>query len=279
MPRRTVLSTEQRIVLTQLPTEPSVLTRYYQLKVNELRLIRKRRRAKNRIGFAIQLCILLYPGRALRPGERVPDELVAFVAEQIDECPAEFMGYSEREETRREHLAILIKHLGLESFTLRHYRASLKWLIPLAIEEPKGIFLMGALMDELRYRKVVQPPIRVMERLVATAQIQTEKKVYQKVSQALHESTINLLDQWLEVKEEERVSRFAWVRQPVGKPSAANMLQIFARLKAIEVLKLPHNGVRKLSALRYDMLVREGKRVAVHNLRVCKLFCVSGQNQ
>ena len=230
MPRRTVLSAAQRIALTQLPTEPSVLAGRYQLSANDLKLIRKRRRAKNRIGFAIQLCTLLYPGRALRPGERIPEQLVAFVAEQLDERPVDFVGYSEREETRREHLAILTKYLGFEVFALHHYRASLKWLIPLAMEEPKGMFLMGALMNELRCRKVVQPPIRVMERVVATAQIHAENQVYQKVSQVLHESTSALFDQWLEVRDEENESRFSWVRQPVGKPSPRNILQIFARL-------------------------------------------------
>ncbi|EKA4587826.1 DUF4158 domain-containing protein, partial [Salmonella enterica subsp. enterica serovar Kentucky] len=36
--------------------------------------IRLRRRAHNRFGFALQLCVLRYPGRVLAPGELIPAE-------------------------------------------------------------------------------------------------------------------------------------------------------------------------------------------------------------
>ncbi|MBD3703911.1 DUF4158 domain-containing protein, partial [Klebsiella pneumoniae] len=38
--------------------------------------IRQRRRPENRIGFALQLCALRYPGRAL-PGEMIPREVLS----------------------------------------------------------------------------------------------------------------------------------------------------------------------------------------------------------
>ena len=38
----------------------------------------------NRLGQALMLCYLRYPGRQLKTGERPPGALLSFVAEQID---------------------------------------------------------------------------------------------------------------------------------------------------------------------------------------------------
>ncbi len=46
--------------------------------------IRQRRRPENRIGFALQLCALRYPGRALAPGEMIPREVLSFVGAQLE---------------------------------------------------------------------------------------------------------------------------------------------------------------------------------------------------
>lgn len=84
MPRRTVLSTSQRASFEALPVEPVELARHYTLGEADLTLIRKRRRASNRIGFVVQLCLSRYPGRTLRAGEEPPSHFLAFVAEQTN---------------------------------------------------------------------------------------------------------------------------------------------------------------------------------------------------
>ena len=103
MPWRTVLSKSQREAFERLPVKPSELVRYYTLGPEDLELVRKRRRARNRVGFAVQLCLMRYPGRRLRPGEILPPEILSFVAEQTGDSPSVFEGYANRQETRREH--------------------------------------------------------------------------------------------------------------------------------------------------------------------------------
>ncbi|WP_230794165.1 DUF4158 domain-containing protein, partial [Enterobacter cloacae] len=51
-----------------LPTDELSLLKFYTLGDDDLENIRQRRRPENRIGFALQLCALRYPGRALAPG-------------------------------------------------------------------------------------------------------------------------------------------------------------------------------------------------------------------
>src|SRR5262249_43430628 len=74
MPRRRALTTAQLDELFALPTELNTLVRYWTLAGTDLAAIHRRRRDRNRLGFALQLCALRYPGRLLGPGELIPAE-------------------------------------------------------------------------------------------------------------------------------------------------------------------------------------------------------------
>jgi TnpA family transposase len=56
---------------------------HYILSEQDLALIRQRRGANNRIGMAVQLAFLRFPGRALQPDETPPDELLSSLAAQL----------------------------------------------------------------------------------------------------------------------------------------------------------------------------------------------------
>ena len=68
MPRRHILTERQRAALLDLPTDEQSLLQHYTLADDDLEYIRERRRPENRMGFALQLCALRYPGRLLYPG-------------------------------------------------------------------------------------------------------------------------------------------------------------------------------------------------------------------
>jgi TnpA family transposase len=122
MPHRTILSTSQRQTIEALPAEPEALAQRYTLTEDDLVLIKDRRLAHNRLGFAVQLCLIRYPGRALRINEELPQQLVEFIAEQTGDKASDFAGYAERDTTRREHLSFLIRHFQLSTFTQQHFR-------------------------------------------------------------------------------------------------------------------------------------------------------------
>lgn len=74
MPRRVTLTDRQKDALLRLPTSQTDLLKHYTLSDEDLGHIRLCRRAHNRFGFALQLCVLRYPGRVLAPGELIPAE-------------------------------------------------------------------------------------------------------------------------------------------------------------------------------------------------------------
>ena len=117
MPRRHVLSERQCHAVLALPTDEPSLLRHYTLADDDLDHIHRRRRPHNRLGFALQLCALRYPGRLLVPGEVTPQEVLRFLAAQLGIKADDLLTYASREETRHEHLAVLRRIYGYKSFT------------------------------------------------------------------------------------------------------------------------------------------------------------------
>ena len=76
MPRRHILTDRQRADLFDLPTDESLLLHHYTLADDDIEHIHERRRPENRIGFALQLCALRYPGRLLSHGEVIPEKML-----------------------------------------------------------------------------------------------------------------------------------------------------------------------------------------------------------
>lgn len=125
MPRRSILSATERGTLLALPESQDDLIRYYTFNESDLSLIRQRRGDANRLGFAVQLCLLRYPGYALASDSVLPDPFIEWVARQIQAASESWVKYGERDVTRREHAQELRTYWA---FALR--RASATWAKP-----------------------------------------------------------------------------------------------------------------------------------------------------
>jgi TnpA family transposase len=109
MPRRRLLTDAQRADLLALPTREADLARHYSLSPEDLALVATRKRPETKLGLALQLCALRYPGRLLRPGELIPAEPLRFIAEQVGVPPDSLAGFARRGPTRYEQLARLYR--------------------------------------------------------------------------------------------------------------------------------------------------------------------------
>jgi TnpA family transposase len=116
MTPRQLLSPQARAALFDPPREVRAIVRHYTFSREDLTLIRQRRREANRLGFAVHLAYLRFPGRVLGPHETPPAPLLVFLADQLRLDPKAFGAYAQRGETRREHLAELQAYLGVRPF-------------------------------------------------------------------------------------------------------------------------------------------------------------------
>ncbi|MGB5734928.1 MAG: DUF4158 domain-containing protein [Thiohalocapsa sp.] len=188
MPRRAVLSAAQRSFFEALPTASVELAKHYLLSDEDLALVRERRRQENRLGFAVQLCLSRFPGRLLRVGENPPLPLIRFIADQVGADASAFGTYAKRAETRREHALLLLERFALTTFKSHHIRELVRWLVPIAVDSPSGNLLVGAVLNELRQRRILHPELAVIERLVGVALGRADHRVLRQGKQRQAES-------------------------------------------------------------------------------------------
>ena len=77
--------------------------RYYTFNTHDLAVIRRRRGDHNRLGFAVQLCYVRFPGQLLAVGEPPYAPILAMAAAQLKVPTGIWSFYAERDQTRREH--------------------------------------------------------------------------------------------------------------------------------------------------------------------------------
>jgi len=232
MPRRRALTPAQLDELFSLPTEKATLVRYWTLTDTDLEAIHQRRRDRNRLGFALQLCALRYPGRLLRPGELIPAAALRFVADQIDITPEALAAYAARFQTRYQQLDALREDFGFATFALEHRREILAWLLPVALTTTSAAALAATLMDELRRRRLIVPGPFIIERLVAAAMISAERQVAHQLTRDLLPAPAEALDALLTAQENTSMSALAWARQPPGAPGRR---RLFTTLRTHQV--------------------------------------------
>lgn len=85
MVTRELLTASQRAYFYEIPEyiDQREVLRYYTISDEELKIINKQRGAANRLGFAIQIAYLRFPGRPLSANEKVPDVIVHTIAKQL----------------------------------------------------------------------------------------------------------------------------------------------------------------------------------------------------
>lgn len=163
MPRRELLTPAQRFQLFAFPEDESELIRLATLSTEDFAFVRQHRGGHNRLGIAVLMVYLRYPGRVLGPAEKPHAPIIGIVAAQLGVTPAVWDVYAARDETRREHLQELLTRLGLAQFARQHYRELVEFLLPVAMQTTQGIVLAQAAVDELRRQRVLLPPVAAHE--------------------------------------------------------------------------------------------------------------------
>ena len=195
MPRRRLLTPAERAGLLAFPTTDDDLIRHYTFAEPDLSAIRQRRGAHNRLGFAVQLCYLRYPGFALPPDAQPPTPLLVLVGRQLGIDPDLWAQYAQRPETRREHLAELQAWLGLTLFAIADYRRFVHQLADLARQTDRGIVLAEALVDLLRQGHIILPTVDVIERMCSEALARGTRQVYEALIAPLSDHHRRAFDQ------------------------------------------------------------------------------------
>jgi TnpA family transposase len=266
MSRRTLLSSEQRTRLFGIPSDAAEMATHYVLEPEDLALIRAKRRPGNRLGFAVQLCVLRHPGRPLDPSEAPPAPVLAFVANQLAIDPKLFAEYARRAETRREHLLELQRALRLRSFRLADWRACLQVGANAAWATDRGEPIVQAMLAHLRTEGVLVPAPAVLERIGFAARVRARKRVFQVLAEGLSDAAHEALEMLLSFDPGVRRSRFAWLRDYGESPAPTNLLALIDRLEYVRELGVDTACAKRIHPARLGRLLAETAVMTVQHI-------------
>ena len=267
MPHRKLLSPAQRTQIWKLPTQLGQIQRLYTLASADLEQIRKHRKASNRLGFAVQLCLLRHPGRAWTPEEVIPEPMLKFIASQVRSIPEKLNDYARRDETRREHLSELQQSYGWVALTRQTYRELSLWLGTEARVTDQGITLMKILMGEMRRRKIILPDLTVLERLTLSARARARRESYRHLTVDLSDEQKGQIQGLLERRPDSRLTYLGWLRFPLGSPSPKNILSGIEKLNYLKEFDIPTEWATRIHQNRLIQIAREGAATDVTHLR------------
>src|SRR5215210_5222360 len=266
MPRRRALTEAQLENLLALPTTEAELVRYWILGDEDLAIIGRRRRAHNRLGFALQLCALRYPGRVLCAGEVLSDAALSFVAEQIGTEPDVLADYGARVQTRYQQLDALRAQFGFGDLAPVRQEI-LGWLLPVALATTSAASIAEALCDDLRRRRLIVPAPSVVEDLVAAALTTAERHVARQLTNRLSSAQVAALDGLLSAEAGTSTSVLAWARQPPGAPGHRSLARLVGQLERLRAIGLDPACTDGVHPERLRQLAREGSRFTAQHLR------------
>ncbi len=169
MPRRLILSATERDTLLALPESQDDLIRYYTFNESDLSLIRQRRGDANRLGFAVQLCLLRYPGYALGTDSELPEPVILWVASAMSGRAGELdeVRRARRDPSRARPGTAHLPQLA--PFGLSDFRALVRELTELAQQTDKGLLLAGQALESLRQKRRILPALSVIDRACSEA--------------------------------------------------------------------------------------------------------------
>lgn len=246
-----ILIEAQRAELLQIPDDMSEreLARHYTLSPDDLALIHRRRRGPNRLGFAVQLCLLRFPGRTLiELGlERIPPRVIGLIARQVGVPPTALVSYGERPQTLYEHLDEIKAVYGYHTYRWQELLTLARHLLPHALESDQALPLIHTALRHLRERKVIAPAITTIERLVWGVQHIARRRVNRLLTSSLTPEQCHQLDALLVVSPQRAkkppVRRgtipITWLRTPPGDTAGPQLMEILDRLAFIATLALP----------------------------------------
>jgi len=267
MPWQDLLSPAQRAQVMALPASLREYEELYTLTPADQEFVASRRTNANRLGAAVQLCFLRYPGRAWTPAELVPAAMLRFIALQIGAEPADLPGYAERDQTRREHAVEVMREYGFAAFGLREYRALSTWLTEQARGTDNGLALVTLITAEMRRRRIVVPTLSVVERLALACRARARQEAYAALAADLTPEQRPKLDGLLDARGETRQTYLGWVRQSLGAANPTNILSCLERLTFLRSLGIPLAWAARLHQNRLVQIAREGANTDVTHLR------------
>jgi len=235
------LTAAERERLSTYPKEISAqdLGRFFTLTKEDFACIAQLRGDPSRLGFALQLCTLRYlgfiPDNLLDP----PPAVTGLLAYQLKMPIGDIRTYGEREQTRSDHLQTILQYLRYYRATPLDLAASEAWLVERALEHDKPLFLLHALIERLRWDRILRPGLTVLERIVARSRQRARHVTFERMSPLLSHERKAFLDGLLEADESGYRTTLGWLQRLPNDHTASQISTTLEKIRFLQNAGVP----------------------------------------
>jgi len=258
-----ILTKEQRLEYTRIVGDLSEeeIAAYYTLSSSDIDIVNRHRRDYNRLGFALQICVLRHPGWPLSIVKDIPQNILNYVAAQIDVDHNVYQLYRQREATGQEHMEEIRQEYGYKTYGKQQASILSEMLLNCAFENGNSVYLIHTAINELRKSKVILPGMTTIELLVWESRKTAEEKIFSIINSCISDDQKLKLEELLNSKTDNNKTRFAWLKEMPTSRSPESFSKVIEKLEYIRQLKLNitignihHNRLIQLSRIgeRYE---------------------------
>ena len=238
------------------------MVREASLTEADLAEVDKCRRDHNRLGFAYQIgFVRLFSRFPDQQPLEVCDELLSFVAMQLNIDATSLEEYAARQPTVSDHQARIRDYLKLAVFDHEQAEALERFVFEESCRLEQTASLVARAREFLKERHVLFPAESSLLRLVTEQRKRARGHIVSRLAEGLTPGVVKALDDLLEVKEGDAISGLQAVKANPAKPSPAAMQGLADKLTAIEA-----TGVL---AVDLSWLNANSQRALFHYVRKC----------
>ena len=238
MARRSLLTLSSRQELFGIPDDQVHLLRYYVLSREDIDLIRTRRRDQNRLGLAVHISLLRYPGQGWLEGMELPESFVAWLTEQLALPDTQLAEYADRRQIRSEHHLLAMRHLDLLPFEATHFESTTNLAARAAFATDHGADIMTMMIAGLREQRLVLPSMDTLERVALKGRAQARRQAAAAIFEGISSDTRDALHGLLVNDPSLGQSRLTWLRGYPHSTSPASMHALLTRIRFLRKINL-----------------------------------------
>ncbi len=266
MTNRQLLTNDERQALLGIPLDPDGMARRFTLSGADRDLVVGRRRDANRIGFAVQLALLRYPGMALAQLAQPVEPLVQWLAGQLEISAAPFEEYARRPQTMTDHAHLLATILGLRASTNADIPMMIEAAARAACATDRGQPIATAVVAALRAACIILPAASVIERTAIAGRARARTRAAEAILAGISEAQVAKLDGLLVIDAALNLTPFAWLKAVPIAPKADHVRELLDRLALVRGIGLPQEITNHVHEERLRQFVREGHASDAHQL-------------
>ena len=197
--------------------------------------VAKCRRDHNRLGFAYQIGFARLFNRfpAQQPLE-INDELLSFVAVQMNIDSERISDYASWQHTVSEHQARIQQYLGLRPFDLDESNALERFAFEESCRLEQTALLLARAQEFLKERRVVFPAESALLRLVGEQKKLAHESIVTRIADSFSPEMAETINRLLDIQPGETVSALQKIKANPAKSSAPAMNALMHKMAAIE---------------------------------------------